>query len=98
MRSGSGLVAKVTTIQTTVLTATVTSITQASPRRSPAAKRGLSSEIAASDTTNDEIIALISLQALMRHQYQRRISTSPVPDPRARRNFHAPSIRSEEHT
>ena len=41
------------------------------------------------DTTNDATIALISDQALMRHQYQRRIRTSPVPAPIASRNFHA---------
>jgi hypothetical protein len=39
--------------------------------------------------TSDAIIAEISLHALMRHQYQRRMSTSPVPAPSARRNFHA---------
>ena len=48
--------------------------------------------IAASDTMNEAVMALISLQALIRHQYQRRISTNPVPEPSARRNFHAPSI------
>src|SRR5690242_10216665 len=74
-----------------VLTATVMSMTHASPRRSLAAKRLFTVTIAVSETTNDAIIALISLHALMRHQYQRRISTSPVPEPRARRNFQAPS-------
>ena len=48
--------------------------------------------IAVTETTNDAIIELISLQALMRHQYQRRISTSPVPEPSARRNRHAAAI------
>src|SRR5881394_1563027 len=92
MLSGSGAVAKVTTNQTTVLTATVTSITHASPLKSPLGKRGLMKVIASSDTTKEQIIALISLQALMRHQYQRRISTRPVPDPKASRNFQAPSM------
>src|SRR5689334_14080521 len=72
--------------------ATVTSITQASPLKSSAANLGLMTLIAINDTMKDAIIALISLQALMRHQYQRRISTRPVPDPRASRNFQAPSI------
>ena len=49
---------------------------------------------AMSEMTNDAIIALISDQALMRHQYQRRMSTSPVPAPIASRNFHAPSTVS----
>ena len=34
-------------------------------------------------------IAEISLHALMRHQYQRRMSTSPVPAPSARSSSHA---------
>src|SRR6478672_10916838 len=74
-----------------VLTITVVSITQASARRSPAGKRPLKAVMAVMDTTKEAIIALISLHALMRHQYQRRISTRPVPEPSARRNFHAPS-------
>ena len=41
------------------------------------------------EITNDAIIALISDQALMRHQYQRRISTKPVPAPSARRKVQA---------
>ena len=40
------------------------------------------------------IIAEISLQALMRHQYQRRIRTSPVPAPSARRSSHAFSMEA----
>ena len=82
-----------------VLNVTVISMTQASVRRSPAGKRPPSShqawpfisQMAPMEMSSDAIIALISLQALMRHQYHRRMSTSPVPDPRARRNFHAPS-------
>src|SRR3954467_4433179 len=77
--------------QTTVLTATVITITQASALGSPGAKRGRTYAIAASEVTNEATIAEISLHALMRHQYQRRISTSPVPAPMASRNFHAPS-------
>ena len=40
------------------------------------------------------IIAEISLQALIRHQYQRRISTSPVPAPSARSSSHAFSMEA----
>src|SRR3989441_13181412 len=35
--------------------------------------------------TNEAAIAASSLQALIRHQYQRRISTEPVPAPSASR-------------
>ena len=35
------------------------------------------------------VMAAISLQALMRHQYQRRMKTSPAPAPSDSRNFHA---------
>src|SRR5258705_3056843 len=84
----------VTDSQMTVLETTVISITQASVRRSPAGKRPRIAQIATSEMTNDAIIALISLHALMRHQYQRRMSTSPVPDPSARRDFHAASTVS----
>src|SRR5437867_4562735 len=41
------------------------------------------------NVTNDATIAAISLHALMRHQYQRRMYTSPVPAPSPIRNFHA---------
>ena len=45
------------------------------------------------DTTNEATIALISLHAFTRHQYQRRMSTSPVPEPRASSNSHiAPTV------
>ncbi len=37
-------------------------------------------------------MAVISLQALMRHQNQRRMSTLPVPAPMAMRSFQAPSM------
>ena len=49
-------------------------------------------------TTNELVMAAISLQALIRHQYQRRMNTSPVPAPMARSrqtttaNSVAPSI------
>ncbi len=39
-------------------------------------------------------MAETSLHALMRHQYQRRISTEPVPAPVTIRSFHAPAIES----
>ena len=50
--------------------------------------------IAASDTMNEAVMALISLQALIRHQYQRRRRTAPVPAPVTRSSFHAPAIDS----
>src|SRR5438067_3576332 len=43
-----------------------------------------------SETTADTTIALISDQAFTRHQYQRRMRTSPVPEPSASRNSQAP--------
>src|SRR6266542_1043630 len=82
----------VTVSHTTVLTPTVISITTASARRSPSGKWPLTRVIAVTETTKEVIIALISLHALIRHQYQRRMRTSPVPDPSARRNFQAPSM------
>ena len=39
-------------------------------------------------------MALISDQALMRHQYQRRMSTSPRPADAVRMSPHAPAIVS----
>ena len=39
-------------------------------------------------------MAETSLQALMRHQNQRRISTVPVPAPVTISNFHAPAMES----
>ena len=42
----------------------------------------------------DPVPALISLQALMRHQNQRKIKMLPVPAPTAIRNFQAPAIVS----
>src|SRR5215208_875924 len=91
MASGSGFVRKVTENHTTVLIPTVTSITVASIRGSPAWKREGTVFSAINDTTNEVTMALISDHALIRHQYQRRISTSPVPAPRARSSVHAPS-------
>src|SRR5258708_40032076 len=46
------------------------------------------------DTTAAQIIAATSLQALMRHQYQRSSSTPPVPAPVTISTFHAPPIES----
>jgi len=43
------------------------------------------------EMANEAIIALISDHALMRHQYQRRINTSPVPAPSANKKRQAPS-------
>src|SRR5664279_2521518 len=44
------------------------------------------------ETTIEASIDEISLQALIRHQYQRRMRTRPVPLPSASSNRHAPSI------
>ena len=46
------------------------------------------------DTTNAAIMAETSLQALMRHQYQRSSSTPPVPAPVTSSSFQAPAIES----
>ena len=46
------------------------------------------------DTTNAVIIADTSLQALMRHQYQRSSRTAPVPAPVMISSFQAPPIDS----
>ena len=43
---------------------------------------------------DNAIIAEISLHALMRHQYQRRINTVPVPAPVTNKSFQAPAIES----
>src|ERR1700759_1000100 len=49
------------------------------------------------EIANDASIELISDHALIRHQYHRRISTSPVPAPMPSRNFHAPSTDDSCH-
>src|SRR5215207_1653378 len=83
----------VTVNQTTVLTATVISITYDCTSGLPAGRRDLTTARAVTDTTNEAIMALISLQALMRHQYHRRMSTRPVPEPSARSSSHiAPTV------
>src|SRR5689334_7164232 len=89
MESGSSDVMNVTVSHTTVLTGTVIRMMVASALGSPAANRPGTTLKQIDETTNEAIIALISDHALMRHQYQRRIRTSPVPAPSARRNFHA---------
>src|SRR5262245_48948562 len=71
---------------------TVSSMMVASALGSPVANRFGMNAVARDATINDVTMALISDHALIRHQYQRRIRTSPVPAPRARRNFHACSI------
>ena len=40
------------------------------------------------------VMAVISLQALMRHQYQRSMKTRPAPAPSASRNFQAAAMES----
>src|SRR5689334_19229808 len=79
----------VTLSQMMVLTPTVISIIVASEFGSPAAKCDGTTLKQIDETKNDAIIALISDHALMRDQYHRRMRTSPVPAPSARRNFHA---------
>src|SRR5689334_1918861 len=80
----------VTDNQTTVLKATVMSMITESFRGSSAGnQRPGTNWKQSAEITNDASIELISDQALMRHQYQRRMSTSPVPAPIASRNFHA---------
>ena len=69
----------------------VMSIVMAITRWSPAGYRASINGCTDIDTTPDAIIAVISDHAFTRHQYQRRISTSPVPDPSASRSFQAPS-------
>src|SRR5215467_7567331 len=82
----------VTVSQMRVLNATVISMMTESLRGSVAGnQRPGTSAKQIPEIANDASIALISDHALMRHQYQRRISTSPVPAPIASRNFHAPS-------
>src|SRR4051812_18710661 len=87
----------VTASQTKVLTTTVMSIVTATTRGSPSGYRATTKGCTASETTAETIIALISDQAFTRHQYQRRMSTSPVPDPRASKNSHAPLTVSNCH-
>src|SRR5712672_3190079 len=85
----------VTANQTTVLSATVISMMTESVRGSLAGNhRPGTVAKQMPEIANDASIALISDQALMRHQYQRRINTSPVPAPIASRNCHAPATVS----
>ncbi len=81
---------KVTETQTAVEVATVASMIHAhctgSSGSSPAPNQS------ATLTTRDATMAAISDHALIRHQYQRRIRTRPVPAPMARRKRHAPSM------
>src|SRR4029078_3401082 len=82
----------VTDSQTTVLRATVINMITESLRGSSAGNhRPGTVWKKIHEIKKDATIELISDQALMRHQYQRRMSTSPVPAPMASRNFHAPS-------
>src|SRR5690349_5803738 len=88
----------VTASQITVLAATVMSMITESFRGSSAGNQRPGTvwkQIA--EIANDASIELISDQALMRHQYQRRMRTSPVPAPIASKNFHAPSTDERRH-
>ena len=81
----SGLVANVTASHTSVVTGTVTS-------RICAVALGpvkTLKSVNAFDTTADATSAEISLQAFTRHQYQRRIMTSPTPAVRLKRYIQA---------
>ena len=81
-----------TASHTTVVTATVMSMMWAK-----SIGWSLSSPKAScrkSETTNAVTIAETSLQALMRHQYQRSSSTPPVPAPVTMSSFHAPAMDS----
>src|SRR5437660_10396300 len=88
----SGCVRKVTDSQIAVVTATVMIMIQAKSIGlslfSPAAV------CSSSEVTKAPAIAEISLQALMRHQYQRSRYTLPVPAPVTISSFHAPAIES----
>src|SRR4029453_16978034 len=88
----SGGVAKVTTSQTMVLPATVTSITTAVALGSLGAKRGAMKAKPATLRAKLAIMAENPVQAFMRHQYQRRMRTRPVPAPRPRRSSQARSM------
>src|SRR4249919_1315894 len=88
----------VTASHTTVLSATVMSMITESLRGSPAGNQRPGTVTKhMPEIANDAIIALISDQALIRHQYQRRINTRPVPAPSANRNRHAPSTEDSCH-
>src|SRR6476469_9962763 len=92
MTSDSGWVTSVTTTHVTVLTATVMSMMYAVATGSPAGYSGLICQVAIVDVRNDATIALISDHAFTRHQYQRRMRTSPVPAPMESSSSHAPVI------
>src|SRR5262245_4521201 len=88
----------VTDSQITVLAATVISMITESVRGSSAGnQRPGTIEKQMIEIANDASIELISDHALMRHQYQRRINTRPVPAPMPSRNFHAPSTDESCH-
>ena len=88
--SSSGRVRNVTTTHTRVEMPTVESMIHAHWVGSSASQPTPNQRTTLA--TSDATMALISDHALMRHQYQRRMSTSPVPAPRARRKRHAPSM------
>src|SRR4051794_12992799 len=89
---------KVTESQITVLAATVISMIAESVRGSSIGnQRPGTVWKQIHEITNDASIELISDQALIRHQYQRRMSTRPVPAPIASRNFQAPSTDESRH-
>src|SRR5436190_13403156 len=88
----------VTDSHTIVLSATVISMITESLRGSLAGnQRPGTVAKQMPEMANEASIALISDHALMRHQYQRRMSTSPVPAPIASRNRHAPSTDESCH-
>ncbi len=81
------MVTNITAIQTRVVTGTVSSSVLACALGSASGKTCASSS--AFETIADAASAAISLHALTRHQYQRRIITSPTPAVRLKRYFHA---------
>src|SRR3954471_11733570 len=88
----------VTVSQTTELATTVMSMITESVRGSSAGNHRpgtVAKQIR--EITNDASIELISDHALIRHQYHRKINTSPVPAPIPSRNFHAPSTDDSCH-
>src|ERR1019366_4841076 len=77
--SGSGFVSKVTVSQTMVVTIVVVNALFA--KTSELLPVNGCQRFRMTVTSNEQAMAEISLQALIRHQYQRRMYTAPVPAP-----------------
>ena len=89
---GSGAVRNVAASHTTVVIATVMIMIHA--KSTGLSVSNFQASCSDTETTKAEIMAETSLHALMRHQYQRSISTLPVPAPVTIRSFHAPAMES----